>query len=152
MPPVKAPNASNRPRPTILIVEDDVLQRTLLKQLLRKQGYTILEARDGPEALQVCLLHRGPIQLLITDVVMPRMMSGPELAERALVLRPGLKLLYASAYADPSVARLAASDSQAAFLPKPFMPHILADKVRDLLGATSDITRSPEHSAGLLVP
>lgn len=128
---------SSRPawhRATILVVEDDLSQRTLLQRLLRKQGYTILEARDGPEALQLCLLHPGPIELLITDVVMPRMMSGPELAKRALLLRPGLKLLYASAYTDGSVAGLSES---AAFLPKPFMPQVLTDKVKELLGSTS---------------
>ena len=131
-----APVDSNRPRATILVVEDDVSQRTLLQRLLRKQGYTILEARDGPEALELCLLHPGSIELLITDVVMPRMMSGPELAERALRLRPGLKLLYASAYTEGCLACLAAPSSQAAFLPKPIMPQTLAEKVRQLLSPT----------------
>ncbi len=127
--------ASYQPRctETVLLVDDDPVQRMLVQGLLREDGYTILEASDGPEALHISELYPGPIHLLVTDVVMPRMMSGPELAGRLSALRPGLRVIYSSAYTDDTMMFREAFRPNVAFLPKPFMPAVLRQTVRELL-------------------
>jgi len=87
---------------TILLVEDEQGVRDLVRDVLQARGYTILEARHGIEALAVARRHRGPIDLLLTDVVMPRM-GGPELAECLAARQPGLKVLYMSGYTERAV-------------------------------------------------
>jgi CheY-like chemotaxis protein len=105
--------------------------RALARHVLRDCGYTVLEAPDGEEALRVAAAHTGPIDLLATDVVMPRL-GGRELAERLLPQRPGTRLLYLSGYAnDPR--QLGSPGGASGFLQKPFMPRDLAQKVRELL-------------------
>jgi len=99
---------------------------------LQTLGYTILEARDGDEALQCFMSHAGPIHLLITDVVMPRM-SGRRLADLLLASRPGLKVLFISGYTDDAVVRHGLLDAGVAFLQKPFTPSVLARKVLHVL-------------------
>ncbi|HYT92649.1 MAG TPA: response regulator [Gemmataceae bacterium] len=99
---------------------------------LQTLGYTILEARDGDEALQCFMSHAGPIHLLITDVVMPRM-SGRRLADLLLASRPGLKVLFISGYTDDAVVRHGLLDAGVAFLQKPFTPSVLAQKVLHVL-------------------
>ncbi|HET9575439.1 MAG TPA: PAS domain S-box protein, partial [Nitrospira sp.] len=86
-------------RETILLVEDEPAVRGLVHETLRLHGYTVLEARHGIEALMTGAKHQGPIHLLLTDVVMPQM-SGPEVAEKIQVVRPGIKVLYMSGYPD----------------------------------------------------
>jgi CheY-like chemotaxis protein len=92
----------------------------------------VREAQSGLQALQICGQHRGPIHLLVTDVVMPQM-SGRQVAERLLAQRPGLKVLYLSGYTEDAVVRHGVVETEVAFLSKPFTPAALADKVREVL-------------------
>ena len=84
---------------TVLIVEDNEKNMKLARDVLQARGYTVLEARHGIEALMTGAKHQGPIHLLLTDVVMPQM-SGPEVAEKIQIVRPGIKVLYMSGYPD----------------------------------------------------
>ena len=119
-------------RETILLVEDEPAVRGLVHETLRLRGYTVLEARHGIEALMTGAKHQGPIHLLLTDVVMPQM-SGPEVAEKIQVVRPGIKVLYMSGYPDHPAFEQGGISRDASFLPKPFTPNVLAKKVRDVL-------------------
>jgi nitrogen-specific signal transduction histidine kinase/ActR/RegA family two-component response regulator len=119
---------------TVLLVEDAAAVRAVAKQVLERQGYTVLEAPDGEAALRLAQRHRGPIHLLLTDVVMPRV-SGREVAEQLTRVRPDVKVLYASGYTDDSVVRHGILESGTAYLQKPFSPDSLARKVRDVLDA-----------------
>ncbi|HLA61730.1 MAG TPA: ATP-binding protein, partial [Nitrospiraceae bacterium] len=121
-----------RGRETILLVEDEPSVRGLVHETLRLHGYTVLEARHGIEALLTSAKYVGPIHLLLTDVVMPQM-SGPEVAEKILTVRPGIKVLYMSGYPDHPVFDQGGVSRQTGFLPKPFSPHVLAQKVREVL-------------------
>jgi CheY-like chemotaxis protein len=116
---------------TLLFVEDDAAVRRIGEYILRERGYRVLSAPDGPAALRLANEHAGPIHLLITDVVLPRM-SGPELARRALEQRPGLRVLYTSGYAGDSVVQ-GSEEARSAFLPKPYVLDTLLSKVRTVL-------------------
>jgi GAF domain-containing protein/CheY-like chemotaxis protein len=117
---------------TILLVEDEEAVRDLARDLLQARGYTVLEARDGAEALRVAEQHPGPIHLTLTDVVMPEM-TGRQLAERLAVLRPAVKILYMSGYTDNAVVHHGVLDPGTEFLQKPFTAAVLARKVREVL-------------------
>ena len=119
-------------RETILLVEDEPAVRGLVHETLRLHGYRVLEARHGIEALLTSAKYVEPIHLLLTDVVMPQM-SGPEVAEKILTVRPGIKVLYMSGYPDHPVFDKGGVSRQTGFLPKPFSPHVLAQKVREIL-------------------
>jgi PAS domain S-box-containing protein len=121
-----------RGRETILLVEDEPSVRSLVHETLRLHGYTVLEARHGIEALLTSTKYVGPIHLLLTDVVMPQM-SGPEVAEKLLTVRPGIKVLYMSGYPDHPVFDQGGVSRETGFLPKPFSPHLLTQKVREIL-------------------
>jgi CheY-like chemotaxis protein len=113
-------------------VEDEDGVRALTRHILRNCGYAVLEARDGTEAVRLAGKHPEQIDLLVTDVVMPRM-SGRELAERLAEMRPGMKVLFVSGYTDDVVVRHGILEAEVAFLQKPFTPTSLAGKVRDVL-------------------
>lgn len=117
---------------TILLVEDDESVRDLVQETLREKGYIILEARQGDEALSLAGQYRGQIDLLLTDVVMPRM-SGRELAEWLKIIQPQIKVLFISGYTDDAVVRHGLLDAEIEFLAKPFLPNDLAAKVREVL-------------------
>jgi DNA-binding NtrC family response regulator len=119
---------------TILLVDDETSVRQLVRRILQLNGYTVLEASRGVDALQICQRHEGPIHLLLTDVMMPEM-NGQNLAEQVTALRPHIRVLYMSGYIDPLIA-LVGLRAEIAFIQKPFMPDALASKVREILGAT----------------
>jgi PAS domain S-box-containing protein len=121
-----------RGRETILLVEDEPSVRGLVFEALRVNGYTVLEAKHGIEALLTGTRHMGPIHLLLTDVVMPQM-SGPEVADKLTTLRPDMKVLYMSGYPDHPVFAQGSLKKATAFLQKPFTPNVLVQKVREVL-------------------
>lgn len=117
---------------TILLVEDEDGVRSLARMTLVRHGYKVLEARNGGEALLLCEQHPDSIHLLATDVVMPNM-SGRELAERLLIVRPSMKVLYMSGYMDDAIVRHGLVHANVPFLQKPYTPSVLASKVREVL-------------------
>ena len=121
---------------TILLVEDEEMVRHMTREILQLSGYRVIEAMHGVDALQVCKLHDGPIQLMLTDVVMPQM-GGRVLAEQAAQLRPEMRVLYMSGYTDDAIVHHGVLDKNMAFIEKPFPPDALARKVREVLDAGS---------------
>ena len=117
---------------TVLLVEDAAPVRALARRSLEACGYRVLDASDGPTALELSARHGEAIDLLVTDVVMPGM-SGRELAERLAPARPGMKVLYTSGYTDDAMVRQGVLNAGVAFLQKPFVPDSLARKVREVL-------------------
>ncbi len=126
--PAEAPRGPE----TLLLVEDEGEVRALARDILQARGYTVLEAPDGAEGLRIGERHPGVIHLLLTDVVMPGM-SGRELANRLIALRPGMAVLYMSGYTDNAAVHHGVLDSGATFLQKPMAPDALVRKVRELL-------------------
>ena len=114
-----------------MLVEDEDAVRKLARLVLEASGYTVLESRNGREGLALCEAHEGTIDLLVTDVVMPEL-GGRELAEGALKLRPGMKVMFMSGHTQDIVLKEGVRKG-AAFLQKPFTPAGLAQKVRDTL-------------------
>ena len=116
----------------VLVVEDDRAVRLATTRSLVKGGYRVLEAENGEDALRVCAEHGATIDLLLTDIVMPRL-SGRELAEQLCATNPGLRVLFMSGYTDRASLRSSRMPSGAYFLQKPFMPTDLARKVHEAL-------------------
>jgi len=104
----------------------------MTKLILSELGYTVLAASDGLEALEVLGRHAGDVQLLITDVVMPKMI-GRELAARVTALRPDIRVLYSSGYPADAIGDDGVLGDDINFLAKPYLPSKLADAVRELL-------------------
>jgi two-component system cell cycle sensor histidine kinase/response regulator CckA len=121
---------------TVLLVEDETLVRQLTHEILRRNGYRVLEAADGVEALAVVRDHAGHIDLMLTDVVMPRM-SGHELVELARPVRPEMRILYVSGYSEEAIARQGQLTKGIELLSKPFTPGVLTAKIRELLDRTT---------------
>jgi two-component system, cell cycle sensor histidine kinase and response regulator CckA len=121
---------------TILLVEDDDALRHLTQGLLRNQGYTVLEAKDGHEAMTLSQQHQGTIDLLLTDVIMPEL-SGTELALRLKEFRPGLKVLCMSGYTGTLIAQQGIPNLEETLLQKPFTKISLLSHVRSALGKGS---------------
>ncbi len=122
---------------TILIAEDHDQVRAFSESVLRGLGYEVLTARDGEEALRVAAEHTGPLHLLLTDVAMPRM-NGRDLARNMTALKPELKVLYISGYTANVIAQQDVMEEGLEFLPKPFTPDQLGEKVRSILGPASN--------------
>jgi signal transduction histidine kinase len=123
---------SARGTETVLLVDDEAGIRRLAREVLQGNGYTVLEAGNGKQALQLCQQYTGPIHLLIADTIMPGM-SGPELSQRLAALRPQLQVLYISGYAEGMIVHHGVLDPDIAFLKKPFTPAALLRKVRAVL-------------------
>ena len=120
------------PPATILVVEDEEEVRALARDVLEMNGFQVLEALDVADATRLAQTHPGTIDLLITDVVMPRL-SGPELAGRLRAHRPALRVLCMSGYPESEDRRTGGEAGWTAWLQKPFTPDVLMRKVRDCL-------------------
>ncbi|MFN7964855.1 MAG: PAS domain S-box protein [Acidobacteriota bacterium] len=131
-PPAEPAREAPRGTETVLVVEDEEAVRSLTCQVLRSKGYAVLEARHGADALDVVTNHPQPIQLLLTDLVMPQI-GGKELAQRLMADRTDLRVLYVSGYSDQILFGAEDLGSAATFLQKPFSPDRLARKVREIL-------------------
>jgi two-component system, cell cycle sensor histidine kinase and response regulator CckA len=129
-----AENTQMSPRgtETILVVEDDPALRALSARVLEANGYTVLLARNGIEALAIASGYAGHIDMVATDVVMPKM-NGRPLVEKLTETRQGMRVLFMSGYTDDEVMRRGVIDGHAAFLQKPFTPPQFARKVREVL-------------------
>ena len=123
---------------TVLLVDDADMVRNLAGQVLQQHHYQVLEAANGDAALQLCEQHQGPIHLLVTDVLMPRM-NGGELADRLALRHPTMKVLYISGYTDNLLPH-GTLDAHIAFSEKPFLPSELVCKVRTMLGTSGRTT------------
>ena len=117
---------------TILLVEDEEIVLAVAREVLERQGYSVLAARGGTEALRICELHKGPIHLMLSDVVMPHM-NGKDLADHVLALRPGTRVLFMSGYPGRAISHHQLLDAGVPYLQKPFTPNDLTGKVRELL-------------------
>ncbi|HYQ02795.1 MAG TPA: ATP-binding protein [Polyangiaceae bacterium] len=119
---------------TVLLVEDEAQLRQVTRAILERNGYRVIDACNGEEALVVCATSSEEIVLLITDVVMPRM-NGEQLANQLLALRPALKVLFISGYTEHSIVHHGVLEEGIEFLPKPLTPAALLRKVREVLDA-----------------
>jgi signal transduction histidine kinase len=130
------PAASTSGTETVLVVEDEEAVRQLAARTLFVRGYTPLVANTGEEALRLSEQHAGPIHLLLTDVVLPRM-SGSRLAESLLAARPEIRVLYMSGFAENAIVHNGVLQPGTDFIQKPFTPHVLAVKLREVLAGAS---------------
>jgi two-component system cell cycle sensor histidine kinase/response regulator CckA len=117
---------------TILLVEDEEIVRGLAREVLEMNGYKVLESGDPQDAISLCQRHKGPIHLLLTDVVMPGM-SGRTLADRVSKIRPGLRIAYMSGYTSDAIVHHGVLDADVRFIQKPFTPDSLARTLRAVL-------------------
>lgn len=134
------PGAEPRSRPprgteTVLLVEDDASLRRLTRAALERHGYTVHEAGDAAEALEVWARHRREIRALLTDIVMPGPMNGRELARHLQADRPNLRVILFSGYSEEMAGRLLELGPHQTFLPKPFPPELLLRRIREMLDA-----------------
>jgi two-component system, cell cycle sensor histidine kinase and response regulator CckA len=119
---------------TILLAEDESAIRSIMRKVLARNGYQLIEAASGEEALECLATHAGSVDLLISDVVMPGL-NGPELAARLRTRFPALRVLYLSGYTDLTMLDRELARGRVAFLPKPFTPSALTEKVRQVLAS-----------------
>ena len=117
---------------TVLMAEDEVGIRSPLRRLLLAHGYRVLDASDGPRALEVAERHDGQIHLLLTDVLMPGM-NGGELARRLLLVRPGIRVIFMSGYSTEAINTNGILTPGARFLQKPFTLEELTCRLREAL-------------------
>jgi signal transduction histidine kinase/ActR/RegA family two-component response regulator len=143
-PAAQEPVAGNNSE-TVLVVEDDDAVRQLVCDVLEEHGYTILCAPNGPEAIRMAEKYQEEIDLLVTDVVMPHM-NGPELASRLSLTRPELKVLYVSGYSADDVGDHGVLHDKIEFLQKPFSPHALLQRMREVLSRENDWSADGERA------
>ena len=118
---------------TVLVVEDQEEVRRLMKTVLQSEGFNVLAAAGGDAALSLARRYSETIHLLITDVIMPDM-TGKQLADQLVPIRPGMKVLYISGYSGDVLAQRGVLEPDVAYLPKPFTPVTLSARVREILG------------------
>ena len=121
---------------TVLLVEDEPRVAVLIANSLKKAGYTVLQAMHGERALEILHAHAGPIDLLLTDVVMPGM-NGRELAEQVTLARKGIPVLYMSGYSDDAILRSGIQTASVHFIQKPFSMEALMVKMRETMRQTA---------------
>jgi signal transduction histidine kinase len=132
---------------TILLVEDEEPVRTMVKTVLERRGYHVIAAGDGKSAINASEQYHGPIHMLLTDVIMPRM-SGPDLARELVQSRPEMRVLFVSGYTDDSVLRHGIEEGDVHFLQKPITPATLTRRLRELLDAPPNPASAIFPSAG----
>jgi two-component system, cell cycle sensor histidine kinase and response regulator CckA len=145
-PPQEPPAA--RGSETLLVVEDEANVRDMAARVLEAQGYRVLQAGDGAEALELIGRYDGQVDLVLTDVAMP-VLNGRQLAARLAELRPGLPVLFTSGYTDDDIVRRGLLESGRPFLQKPFSPDALAQRVRALLDTARSASTEPLPGAPL---
>jgi CheY-like chemotaxis protein len=128
---VKASVKHDRPA-TILVVEDEDAVRRLTVSILRAEGFQILEAANGGEAMAVVDRHKNPIDLILTDVILPGI-TGPELARQLTERMPSAKVLYTSGYPASAITSYGIVPGELAFLQKPYSPQLLVARIREIL-------------------
>jgi DNA-binding NtrC family response regulator len=143
--PVAMTDAIARGTETILLVEDERGVRSLLSSMLEAEGYTVVEASSGEDAMAISSSYEETIHAMVSDVIMPGL-TGPELQKRLAPARPGMKVLFMSGYTDDAVVRHGILREGIAYLQKPFTPASLATKVRRVLG-----TAPKSRAASILV-
>ena len=141
-PPVQAAGVGRGGHETILLVEDEELVRRAASRILRKKGYTVLDATTPEHAIALAKQHGPTIDLVLTDVIMPRI-DGYELARRLLAEHGSLRVLYMSGYTDAAARERSGRQSDAPFLQKPFGPAALLSKVREVLDRAGDVDEQP---------
>jgi CheY-like chemotaxis protein len=129
-------------REWLLVVDDDEHVRAAAARALKRLGYNVLQACDGVDALRVIKNKAQPIDLIVTDVVMPNM-GGRELAEHAAVERPLVPVLYVSGYTDDEVMQRGVEEREVRFLHKPFRTNVLAQRIREILDGRSTTSQIP---------
>ncbi|CAN5800788.1 hypothetical protein BH20VER1_BH20VER1_15070 [soil metagenome] len=139
---VHAPLQKSQNFETVLVVEDEAVVRELVCDILSEQGYSVLCACDGIEALRIAREYDDRIHLMVTDVIMPHM-NGPELAEQLALSRPEMKVLYVSGYSDNDIGEHGVLDTGIEFLQKPFTPQTLARKIRDVIQESTRAATAP---------
>jgi CheY-like chemotaxis protein len=117
---------------TVLVVEDQAEARSVMREMLSRRGYTVLEASNGPDAVEKSRQHPGPIDLMLTDVVMPGL-SGRGVAEVLQSERPGIRVIYMSGYTDEAIVHHGILESGLAFIQKPFTSDAFLRKIREVL-------------------
>jgi two-component system, cell cycle sensor histidine kinase and response regulator CckA len=132
---IPRPRARSRGTETILLVEDEIALRRIVGEMLARLGYTVVESPDSRSAEKVAADYGKPIQLLLTDVVMPEL-GGWDLASRLKAVRSDLKVLFMSGYTDDTIVQQGVLEAGAAYLQKPFTPDALANKIREVLDNT----------------
>jgi len=128
---------------TILLVEDEEQVRNLVRDTLQRKGYKVLDAPNAVEARRIAVACKGPIDLLIADMVMPNE-GGRELAASLAQRRPAMKVLFMSGYADHTVVNSGLLSGECGFIQKPFTPAALSGKVREILEGNGETS----HGAG----
>jgi signal transduction histidine kinase/DNA-binding response OmpR family regulator len=118
---------------TILVAEDEDTLRKLVARILESRGYRVLQARDGKHALEICEKYPGEIDVLICDVIMPQM-DGRQLVQRAIPLKPKMKVIYTSGYTEDAIVHRGILDTGIFFIKKPFNSDTLLEKVRSVIG------------------
>jgi CheY-like chemotaxis protein len=129
----------------ILLVEDEAAIRQLCGNVLRKRGYTVYEAVDGEQAMAMADAPEMRIDLLLTDVVLPGV-NGRRVAERVILSHPHIKVLYISGYTENAIVHTGVLDPMVNFLPKPFTPTILVERVRQVLDMPPNMPSDPRRS------
>jgi two-component system cell cycle sensor histidine kinase/response regulator CckA len=132
---------TEKPEPTILLVEDEAVVRQVTRAVLEQAGYRVLECNGPEEALRVGSEHRGHIGLLLSDVVMPGM-NGHELALRLQSLRPGLRIVFMSGYADRDVLHKVMEEGMTNYIQKPFTINILLSRVAAALRTRAEVSEA----------